>query len=148
MESYLEELRLHFGPTVTSHVLEDLQDCQRYLRGRSCPRTSFASSNLPTEARYLGESGRNLMPASNIRAGKHWNASKKRHLTADIPLSTNESPKSSMISGAIIHSLRKGLTKPVCDADTQVICDEHVSKKAPTVACRGHFCDIDGNNGS
>ena len=34
-------------------------------------RTSLASSNLPTEARYRGESGRNLIPASKSNAGKH-----------------------------------------------------------------------------
>jgi len=61
-------------------------------------RTSLASSNFPTEARYRGESGRNLMPANKRSAGTHWNARRKRHLTSDIPLSTKESPKSSRVS--------------------------------------------------
>lgn len=39
--------------------------------GKGDSRTSLASSNLPTEARYRGESGRNLMPANKKSAGKH-----------------------------------------------------------------------------
>ena len=63
----------------------------RFLRRRS--NKSYASSFLPTEAKYRGLSGSILMKRARIRAGMHWKASKNRHRTSEYPWLIKERPK-------------------------------------------------------